>query len=275
VESIINPQVYAAVDQLARCFQNQPPFPHVVIDDFLQTSLAETLLQDFPPVDAMNRSRHYLFANKYELSHWRGVSPQFESLCQEILSEKFQNFCSQLYGQRLLIDARYYGDLHQSKTGGYLDMHVDANGNPYHATWLRRMNVLIYLNKTWQNEYHGELRLRLGTKGTSQSIAPLFNRCVIMQSDETTYHGYEHMTLPAGVTRKSIAIHLYKEDPLGADHLKRTTTWSADQKSFLKQNIAKVYSPLILLKNRYLGSSTFRNHQLAQLSQHLPNQDEP
>ena len=43
-----------------------------------------------------------------------------------------------------------------------------------------------------------------------QNIAPVFNRCVIFNTDADSYHGHpETLETPSGVTRKSIALYYY------------------------------------------------------------------
>ncbi|MEI9808494.1 MAG: 2OG-Fe(II) oxygenase [Bacteroidota bacterium] len=36
-----------------------------------------------------------------------------------------------------------------------------------------------------------------------QSIQPVFNRCVIFECSDISYHGYNKITVPEGITRKS------------------------------------------------------------------------
>src|SRR3954451_19085559 len=74
------------------------------------------------------------------------------------------------------------GGLHEISEGGHLSMHADFN----HHTPLnleRRINMLIYLNKDWKDEYGGQLEL-WDSEMTKKyhSIVPVFNRCVIFNS---------------------------------------------------------------------------------------------
>ncbi len=50
------------------------------------------------------------------------------------------------------------GGLHQIEKGGFLKVHVDFNKHKkMHLD--RRLNLLIYLNKDWQEEYGGHFEL--------------------------------------------------------------------------------------------------------------------
>ena len=246
----INSSIYNEVEKFSLLFKTAIPFPHVVIDNFLNESVADELLKDFPEISAMHRSNHFLFTNKYESSLWRKISDSFCLLNEELLSNKFQLFTSEIFGDALFMDSNFYGDIHQGVNKSFLDMHTDFNLHPYHKTWQHRLNVIIYLNKNWKQEYAGNLRLRRGLKGDIYEISPLFNRCVIMLLDNTTYHGYNQMILPKDISRKSIVAQFYKEELPNKLPPRRTTTWGPDQTDSFKWFAAKLYNPVTLLKTR-------------------------
>src|SRR5262249_56627219 len=102
------------------------------------------------------------------------------------------------------------GGFHQGGDGSFLDTHVDFNIHPRHEDWLRVLNILLYLNKDWPPEYGGDLLVRRNPADEPRSIAPVFNRCVIMLTSDDTYHGYRKMTLPPGETRQAIAADAYE-----------------------------------------------------------------
>ncbi len=77
--------------------------------------------------------------------------------------------------------------------------------------------MLIYLNQNWQPEYGGDLEM-WDAKMTKceKKVAPLFNRVVVFETNEISYHGYSKTTLPEGVTRKSFYTYFYTEIREGA-----------------------------------------------------------
>lgn len=260
--NIINSNVYTEVENLTILFRTATGFPHIVIDNFLDESVAERLLRDFPEITAMYPSRHYIFGSKYELSPWNNISNSFHLLYEELISKRFQIFISRIAGKNLFIDPNLPGAIHQGVNKSYLDIHTDFNIHPYNETWIHSLNVLIYLNKNWKQEYGGDLLLKAGLEEANLKISPQFNRCVIMLSDDTTYHGYNRMTLPQGVTRKSITAQFYKKEFSEKVPRKQTTTWVPSEGSIFKRYVAKLYNPLVLTKNRFFGSSTIRKHEL-------------
>jgi Rps23 Pro-64 3,4-dihydroxylase Tpa1-like proline 4-hydroxylase len=75
----------------------------------------------------------------------------------------------------------------------------------------RRVNMLIYLNRDWRDEWGGHLDLwDASMKERRQSIAPMFNRTVVFSTTDTSFHGHPHpLATPLGVTRKSVSLYYY------------------------------------------------------------------
>ena len=89
-------------------------------------------------------------------------------------------------------------------------MHADFRINRQ-LSLQRRLNLLVYLNKNWDDAYNGSLELwDRSAKHRVRSVAPLFNRCVIFNTDRDSFHGHpDPLKTPAGVTRKSLALYYY------------------------------------------------------------------
>lgn len=246
-------------DRLRSEFQAGDPFPLVVIDDFLVPDLARRLVEEFPDPEAMPRSRDYVFGSKRELSSIEASGPAGLALWQALTSPAFADVLSSLVGHDLFVDPEFHGGgFHQGGDGSYLDMHVDFNVHPSHPTWLRTLNVLLYLNPGWEPEYGGDLLLKASVDDAPRAISPLHNRAVIMETSERTFHGYRAMSLPAGVTRRSIAAYAYREVAAGSVAA-RTTGWAPEGAGPLKRALARHYDRLVRVKNRVAGSGTARN----------------
>ena len=102
------------------------------------------------------------------------------------------------------------GGFHEIKSGGKLGVHADFRINEkLHLS--RRLNLLIYLNKDWKTDFGGDLEIwnRAGSK-CIKSIQPIFNRCVVFNTDATSYHGHpDPLNTPPEITRKSAALYYY------------------------------------------------------------------
>lgn len=246
-------------DRLAEEFRQGDPFPLLVIDDFLDVQTADGLLAEFPKPDAMPKSRDYVFGDKHELSSVAEQGPTSRALYDALMGEQFRSFICALTGKDLFVDPAFHGGgFHQSANGGFLETHVDFNMHPLHDDWLRTLNILLYLNKDWRPEYDGRLLIKSAPDAEPRGIEPLFNRGLIMVTDDHTFHGFKKLTLPEGVTRKSIATYAYEKVEVGSVKA-RTTGWAPEEGSALKLRFARHYDTLVKVKTRFLGSATAKN----------------
>jgi Rps23 Pro-64 3,4-dihydroxylase Tpa1-like proline 4-hydroxylase len=245
--------------RLQSLFAAASPFPHLVMDDFLEAELAEGLADEFPSIDAMPKSRDYVFGNKHELSSVEAGGPSCTRFRDLVLSPSFAAFLAAATSFDVFVDPAFYGGgFHQGGPGSFLDFHVDFNIHPLHSDWRRRLNILLYLNRGWQEAWGGHLLIKGSPTETPTAIAPLFNRAVIMLTDDRTYHGYRKISFPPGVTRKSLATYGYER--VQADQLRsRTTGWVPEDAGAAKRLLARNYNMLVKTKNRFFGSGTAKN----------------
>lgn len=71
--------------------------------------------------------------------------------------------------------------------------------------------MIIYLNQDWQDEWGVRLELwDKNKKGIVQSVAPVYNRCVIFNTDADSFHSHPDPLLTSdSKTRRSLALHYY------------------------------------------------------------------
>lgn len=214
----------------AEVYQTADPYPYAQFDDFLASSAATEAMQAFPKVGE-DGWIHYLHVNekKHGLNKMDRIPTFLQEVIRELNSEEFVRHLSELTGiPGLLPDPSLEGGgLHQSQRGGYLNIHADFTVHPHKRNWRRRVNVLVYLNEDWLPEYGGELELwSRDMKACKQKISPVFNRCVIFNTDEDSYHGLpEPIQCPEEMSRKSIALYYFTEE--SAAPLKRATNYRA------------------------------------------------
>jgi 2OG-Fe(II) oxygenase superfamily len=229
-------------DELGEEFRTAQPFPMLVIDDFLEAGVADGLLSEFPAIERMPRSNDYVFGDKREDATLAEAGPTCKMLFEFFVSDEFVRMLKAITGRDLFVDASLHGGgFHQGGNGSYLDTHVDFNIHPRHEDWFRVLNILLYLNKDWPPEYGGELLVRRHPSDEPRAISPQFNRCVIMLTSDDTYHGYRKMTLPPGVTRRSIAAYAYERISVGSTP-KRTTSWAPENAGLGKRILARYWS---------------------------------
>ncbi|HAC57075.1 2OG-Fe(II) oxygenase [Parvibaculum sp.] len=207
---------------LSRHYRSNAPFPHIVIDDFLPSRTIDRLIEDYPydqslPVwnDATHRHKdtgEFIQKDKRNIRDLLRMPPSYRQLIWELNSHYFLDFLSKLSGiKNLLPDPNLRGaGIHQIGTGGFLKVHADFTLQRDFAL-SRRINLLLYLNRDWPEEYGGHLELwDREIKGPPKRVLPIANRCVIFSTTADSFHGHpKPLTCPEGVYRKSIALYFY------------------------------------------------------------------
>ena len=213
----IDARVIAGADRLAAAFARRDPFRHVVIDDFLASGYAAALLARFPPFERGNaRNEAGAIGSKATVERIRGLGAPYAMLDRLVRSRAFLDLVGRITGiPDLLYDPYYFGGgTHENRAGQDLDAHVDFNRHPVER-WHRRLNLIVYLNHEWDDAWGGSLELHSDPRSPDDRITrvtPLFNRCVIFETTEWSWHGFGRIAPPPGredASRKSIALYFY------------------------------------------------------------------
>lgn len=215
--------------ELAARYQAAEPFPSIMIDDFLPPALAELMLARFGSAattpglnESFDRPQERLKAS----FHPDTVHAAARTVFYAFNSRPFIRIVENITGIRGLIpDPHFLGaGFHEIGTGGHLSVHADFNHHRL-MNLERRVNLLVYLNKGWQEDYGGQIELWSDDmRDRVQSWVPAFNRCVIFNTTSNSLHGNpQTVRHPEGISRKSIALYYY------------TSTWDDTKRSHTTQ----------------------------------------
>ena len=199
-------------------YQSNSPFPHTVIEHFLDQSLVEEASSAFP-LAGSDEWIHYSHFNeeKHGLTKLEAMPEIFQEIIRYLNSESFVRSLEQLTGiPNLISDPTLQGGgLHQTKAGGHLNIHADFTVHPLKRNWRRRVNLLLYLNPNWTESYEGHLELwSKDMKKCERRISPALNTCVIFNTDSDSFHGVPTpLNCPEDRTRNSIALYYYTDEP--------------------------------------------------------------
>jgi len=206
-------ELEALLPKLQTQYQNDPPFPHIVLDNFLPFYDLLEVAMAFPDPHQGNWWKYEnVLEKKLARNDVHNFPKSIQWLIYQLQSNYFVSFLERLTGiDGLIVDHTLNGGgLHQILRGGKLDVHADYNYHP--ITKLdRRLNVLLYLNQDWNPEWKGHLELwNKDMTYRIQSIAPIFNRMVIFNVTDNSFHGHpDPLECPYEVSRKSIALYYY------------------------------------------------------------------
>lgn len=215
---------------LSKQYKEAKPYPHIVLENFLNPEILDQCIHEFNGLNETDGWINYVHYNekKRGLNKLNLLPETIRLTINELNSAAFLQFLSTVTGINNLLkdDDLEGGGVHQSGKGGYLNIHADFTVHPHHRHWQRRVNVLVYLNKDWQEEWGGKLELwDKQMKACEKKVLPVFNRCVIFNTDADSYHGHpEPMACPEDRFRRSIALYYYTQEK---KPLRRSTHYKA------------------------------------------------
>lgn len=221
LQQILGPW-YNESNKFQEIFNSAKPFPHVVIDNFLDSKVAEECITNFPSADSDIWHR---YQNPIEIkltcNNLKLIPEQLRNVLEQLNSQEFADIASQISGiDNLLPDPHLHGGgLHMHAPGGKLDMHLDYSINPLSGKE-RRLNLILYMNKNWKDEYGGHLELWDNKDGKLSEcvtkVSPIFNRGVLFRVSDISYHGLPD-PIQGPLSRKSIATYYLTEPREGVE----------------------------------------------------------
>ena len=196
-------------------YQSAEPFPHIVLDDLFDPELLACIDEEFPEPDRQDDWLTFRKDNEW-LKNATAADRQIPFLTRHFLyalnSRTFIAWLEELTGIKgLIADTEFFGGgLHATLPGGRLEVHADFNKHLRNGLD-RRLNLLLYLNRDWSQDWGGDLELwDAELKACRRLLAPVFNRMVIFSTTDFSFHGHpEPLRCPEGRIRKSIALYYF------------------------------------------------------------------
>jgi Rps23 Pro-64 3,4-dihydroxylase Tpa1-like proline 4-hydroxylase len=203
------------------------PYPHTVIDNFMNEQFLNRAVNQLEYVDwgyddgdgdDLDSHQVKKLYSPHKVGMWDNMPEHVTNLLNFLNSKEVLNYLEELTGiPDLIADPELYGGgVHRILSGGKLSVHADYNFHPL-TKLHRRVNLLLYLNKDWKEEWGGDLQL--WNKDMSmcvKKILPIFNRAVIFNITSDAYHGHPGpLKSPEGIDRLSFALYYFtKERPV-------------------------------------------------------------
>ena len=243
------------------------PFPNIILNNFFNSDFLNIILNEFPNLSKLHESQSYNAKNEIKLSNKNyDKFPSTIKLFIDFLNSNiFLNFLQNLtsINEKLVSDPHLEGGgLHEIKSGGVLKIHTDFNRHPF-LDLDRRVNVLIYLNKNWQESYGGHLEFwNKNMSKCEKKISPSFNKMAIFSTTDFSNHGHpDPLKCPKEMSRKSIALYYFSsgrpKEEIHEIHMKNRTYFKnranikndADEKKESFKNFSRKFKFYQLLKN--------------------------
>jgi len=208
------------IEKQSQTFQSAEPFNFIVLDNFFNTNIIDDIMIDFENqnFDNWDKRNHDKIQIKWR-SDWKDdndIPSNTYQLIQYLNSGNFLRFLTKLTGIQGIIPDPYLtgGGFNQINPGGTLAIHADGNWHDLMGVH-RRLNVILYLNDNWQDEWGGHLELWSRTSENKPNkcefkISPLKNRLVVFRTDDYSFHGHPTpLQCPSDRNRRSLILYYY------------------------------------------------------------------
>lgn len=231
-------------EELKRQYQSAKPVPWFCIDNFLEPNFADEVHRSFPSFEeAVKAGRLFSAVNekgKVQITDSSKFPAPVLQLSRELNSPEFLKLIEDVSGTpNLLADEQFVGGgIHQTGARGHLDVHLDFDYIQERQLY-RRFNILIYFNKDWRRDWGGEFELwNEDVTELRHSFLPIFNRCLLFETNDVSWHGVNAVRCPQNESRKSFAAYYYtKEAPPWHKGAHRSTLFKARPEEVLKGKV--------------------------------------
>ena len=205
------------LDQDRIKFHGNIPSPHIVIDQFLNKEVARQVECEFPPSEDTRWNR-FSHVNDKKLAYNTefDLPPAVKRLVDALSSNTFVRYMEKLTKVEGLIPDHFSsGAMHYTLAGGYIKLHLDPTVHPVDPRLKRQFNLLIYLNKNWEESFGGELQLwDIPVTKCFKKVLPAFNRAIIIDT-KTTVHGFpEPIRCSEDNGRKALVMYYFTREKM-------------------------------------------------------------
>jgi hypothetical protein len=209
-----NLRLSARLDDLRNAYGKAVPFPHVVIDELFSPHILDPVLEEIGGlreeqwmlVEAQSQERVRRMRSGVELG------PAGMQLVGLLHSAAFLYLLSEITGiWQLLPDPYLQGAGYAAmRRGDYFNVHSDRNV-AYETGLRRRLAMIVFLNKSWDPQYNGQLELwNAEATRCDASIEPVYNRTIVFEVGDPNYHGVPvPIACPADRSRQSFIVYYH------------------------------------------------------------------
>ncbi|MDQ1159628.1 hypothetical protein QE385_004025 [Sphingomonas sp. SORGH_AS 950] len=218
-------------------FRSATPFPHIVLDNIFPPQVVSSLYDEIPQASdeawirwggGKPETCNVKF-KKRGLSDVARMPEPIRRMFATLTCDRFVTELSALTGTGdLVIDPSFSGGgVHCSGQGAALRVHADPIRHPDPGAYDQAINLILYINPNWEEHFGGELELwSRDCQQCETSIAPLFNRLIVFQTDRTTFHGHPRPNLcPPDQYRASLAVYYYVKRDKIVDIVNNRPIW--------------------------------------------------
>jgi Rps23 Pro-64 3,4-dihydroxylase Tpa1-like proline 4-hydroxylase len=188
---------------------------HVVIHNFFADDAAKAISSEFGTPNVDDGWFEYKNPLERKFAKNTNLGKQTTDTFDVLQSPEFVDLVSRISGiPDIEADPHLHGaGIHAYPPGGHLSVHLDYSLHPVTGKE-RRLNLLVFLNEDWKEEYGGDLLLMNDINAKDEDIvkvSPTWNTAILFKTTDDSFHG---LPIPTKTDefRKSLAIY-YVSDP--------------------------------------------------------------
>lgn len=161
---------------------------HAAIDDVFPIELAREIYESFPPLEKMRLMQSFR-EQKYTSKAFDQFNPLIHEVSLAFQAPQVIETVTKITGMPDMIgDPHFYaGGISAMTNGHYLNPHID-NSHDGNRQNYRVLNLLYYITPEWKPENGGNLELWDTKVRERVEIPSLFNRLVLMETNELSWH---------------------------------------------------------------------------------------
>ena len=262
IESVNNS--FKSVNNSFKSYKQAIPFDHCVCDNFFKDEFVKSIFNEIPHYETENFWHEYNnpIEVKKTCNDWNKFKINTYTAFTILNSYEFIEKISELSNIKILEPDHGLngGGIHIHRNGGKLNYHLDYDMHPK-LKKQRKMNIIVYLNPNWKEDFGGELGLFSHDEIKNQplklikSIVPKFNRAIFFDTTQNSWHGLvREVNAANGICRISIAAY-YLTQPSEAMTERSKALFAPTENQKNDQNILdliKKRSGLGTAKNQYI-----------------------
>lgn len=161
---------------------------HTYIDDLLPDDIARRIYEEFPPLEEMRLMASFR-EQKYTSKAFDKFSPLLLDVSLALQAPEVIETVEKITGVKDMIgDPQFYaGGLSAMTKGQFLNPHLD-NSHDGNQQNYRVLNLLYYVTPDWNPANGGNLELWDSNVRERVEIQSLFNRLILMETNEKSWH---------------------------------------------------------------------------------------
>lgn len=208
-------------ETLKKLFSTNSPFPHVVIDDFLEKDAFNKLQTEFNNFYESNKKDGKTYTSDVEKDKWssQGLSltPYLKKVGEYLASEENRNWLTKITGFKNLsavddFNHKAIGFFSLMKKGSYLGPHIDhmydmTGDKGYHV-----LNIILYVSDKWNPNWGGNTTLKNRKTKNYASVEFKPNRALVFMHSPISEHGTSLLSKFSESNRMTIYFDYYSSN---------------------------------------------------------------